>query len=197
MIYSLTGNVEEIFEDSIVLNVKNISYKVYTAFSVISIIKSLGQELKIFTYLQLKEDGISLYGFSSKMEKNIFEILITVSGIGPKGAMGLINTLGINLLIKSIVKEDEGTLSTAPGIGKKTAKRIILETKDKFKDLSLSFSIDIPAPQNNEAVEALVALGYTKAHAVAIVDKVAKEKGLENTEDIIRASLSAMTKIKP
>ena len=156
-----------------------------------------GEEIKVYTAMIVKEDDISLYGFHNKESLNLFRLLITVNGIGAKGAMGIMGCLSVDELKKAIGFEDVKAVSKAPGVGKKTAERLILELKDKIgkfnagtqtERLPLFSQTQLPETPDGrtEAIYALEALGYSKAEAFSAVSKVAEE-GLSSEEYIKKA----------
>ncbi len=143
-----------------------------------------GEEVKVFTSMAVKEDDVSLYGFHNRETLELFELLITVNGIGAKGAMAILSTLTADELKRAIAFEDAKEISRANGVGKKTAERLILELKDKIgkiagglsqaNELPTEFGGTVEAAGDNktEAVNALVALGYSKAEAFAAISKI-------------------------
>ena len=155
-----------------------------------------GSEVKVFTSMQVREDDISLYGFLEKEDLELFELLLTVSGIGAKGAMSIMSTLPGNQLRKAIASGDVAAISKAQGIGKKTAERLIVDLKDKvglFSESGDSITViidDIPGDVRSEAVQALIALGYSRNESSTIVSKI---KGDNLTvEDYIKAALKSL-----
>ena len=155
--------------------------------------------VKMFTYFSVKEDGVSLYGFASAEEQEMFHKLLTVSGVGPKGALGFLSQLTPQEIILAIISEDVKTLSKAPGVGRKTAQRVILELKDKFKTeeaLSMGEEVQgivetsVGGDAKFEAIDAMTALGYSRSEAAKAVNAVAAE-GM-STEDILKAALKKM-----
>ena len=153
----------------------------------------IGDSIMVFTSMIVKEDDISLYGFHNKESLELFEKLITVSGVGAKGAMAIVGTLSAEELKRAIAFEDAKEISRANGIGKKTAERIILELKDKIGRFegelpaaALGEDVSISADSRSEAVTALVALGYTKAEAFNAVASV-NDEGLTSEEYIKKA----------
>ncbi|MPN12100.1 Holliday junction ATP-dependent DNA helicase RuvA [bioreactor metagenome] len=151
--------------------------------------------------MSVKEDGISLFGFENQDELGIFKLLITVSGIGPKGALGILSSLSPNELLSAVALADVKTLSKAPGIGKKTAERLVLELKDKFSKIHKETSNLYEATEaylplssvKDEAAEALLSLGYTQKEAYAAINAVYFD-GL-NAEAIIKRALSALNRL--
>lgn len=156
---------------------------------------SEGDTVMVYTSMIVKEDSMTLYGFHNRESLDIFEKLITVSGVGAKGALAIVGTLSVEELKRAIAFEDAKEISRANGIGKKTAERIILELKDKMGKLegevaagvSVSDVSSVSADARTEAISAMVALGYTKAEAFSAVSSV-NEEGL-SSEDYIKKAL--------
>ena len=192
----LKGKLEFIGENHIIIDVTGVGYKVYTSTSTMQKLPQLHQEVKVFTYLHIREDIMDLYGFISQEQLSMFELLISVSGVGPKAALGILSTISASAFALAVVASDAKTITKAPGIGKKLAERIILELKDKIKSQEL---IDMQQTQNDfavsanessEAVHALVVLGYSAGEAAKAVQAVQTE-GLE-VEEIIKQALKKM-----
>ena len=192
----LKGKLEFIGENHIIIDVTGVGYKVYTSTSTMQKLPQLHQEVKVFTYLHIREDIMDLYGFISQEQLSMFELLISVSGVGPKAALGILSTISASVFALAVVASDAKTITKAPGIGKKLAERIILELKDKIKSQEL---IDMQQTQNDfavsanessEAVHALVVLGYSAGEAAKAVQAVQTE-GLE-VEEIIKQALKKM-----
>ncbi len=177
MIATIKGNV--ILSDIgwIVVECGGMGFQVYVTNEVLQ--KScVGSQVMLYTYLQVKEDGLSLYGFSQPDEKKLFEQLLAVSGVGPKGAMGILSFLGADGLRFAVMSSDAKQIAKTPGIGAKTAQKIILELKDKvnLEDTLRELPADRPgtgavlSPACADAVMALCALGYGEAEAVRAVN---------------------------
>ena len=192
----IKGELVEILEDVIVVEAGQIGYNIHIPASMIDNFTGIGQEVKIYTYYSVREDDISLFGFHTQEEKNLFLHLITVSGVGPKLALQVLSGAKLDTLFTSIGNGDVNMLSKIKGIGKKTAERIVVELKDKlgaFGDLfnyqqinqTINTSVDI-----TEACEVLVSLGMTKNEATKIITSVYAEG--DKTEDLVRKSLQSM-----
>ena len=184
--------IEELYLDHIVIDNNNIGYRINVSSNTLKDLQ-LGNMAKIYTKLIVREDDMSLCGFSTKEELEMFELLTSVSKIGPKVGLGILSFASPRQLGAYIVSEDIAKMSKAPGVGKKTAERIILELKDKIDKQNIEFEPTLlsqapVAVSQDEAVDALIALGYSTAEAKEAVDKC-KKTGL-NTEDIIKKSLS-------
>lgn len=181
----IKGILEEIREDLIVVENQGIGYNIRIPSRVLEELPARGEQVKIYTYLYVREDIFSLFGFLSKDELGLFKMLINVSGIGPKGGLALLSVLSANDIRFAILSEDVKTISKAPGIGSKTAKRLMIELKDKISLEDAVFSEAdtqvLPAHANDqvrrEASEALVALGYSAAEAAKTLS------GIEITDD--------------
>ena len=195
MIAFITGTIEEKSENGVVINCNGMGYEVQTSTATLSSLPLVGEECKIYTYLQVKEDGISLFGFTTVDERELFYKLISVSGVGPKMAITVLSGMNISDLIVSILKEDTTALSRIKGLGKKTAQKIIIDLKDKMKNETLLPEGWEETPQEmtgagpkTEALEALLALGYSRSEAVRALANLPQE----DTESLLKAALKRM-----
>lgn len=200
MIAYIKGILVSIQDDAVIVDVGGIGYEIVCA-NPFSFETSLNQEVMIQTYHHVREDAQILYGFKNNDEKALFMKLISVSGIGPKGALGMMSNVNISEFVAAIEREDDKYLTSFPGIGKKTSRQIILDLKGKLTTL---FSITkpetgYPEEQPNtmeelqETQEALKALGYTEREIRDITPQLQKEK-LTNTDDMIRKALALLMK---
>jgi Holliday junction DNA helicase RuvA len=187
--------------DSIVVEANGVGYRIYTPFSTLEKIGQVGETVKVFTHLHVREDAMTIYGFLTQEELGMFELLISVSGVGPKAALSLISTVSPSRFGLAVITGDANTIVKAQGIGKKIAQRIILELKDKIKKEQLeSFDSDtdtssIPAEGDSarsEAVSALMVLGYNHAEARKAVSSVYSEE--MDVELIIKKALQVISK---
>ena len=201
MISYIKGELTEVFEDTVVVETNGIGYNIRVPGSVLDRLPSVGSSVRIYTYLYVKEDAMNLFGFLSRDDLSVFKLLLNVSGIGPEGALAILSTIGPDDLRFAVLSEDVKTISSAPGIGAKTAKRLIIELKDKLK-LAEVFETALANKEKassendvllakNEAVEALVALGYASAQAMKAVQQVenAEEK---DSEQILKEALKKL-----
>ena len=198
MIAYLKGTLEEVGEDYILVEVNNIGYQVKVSLRVIEGLPSLGKEIKIHTYTYVREDMIALYGFGSKEDLSMFLLLLGVNGVGPKGALGLLSSFSAYDLQMAIISQDAKTIAKAPGIGAKTAQRMILELKDKVsledtleqmaEGKTESINIGELERSKAEAVEALTALGYSPAESMKAVKAVEMTEEM-NSEALLKAAL--------
>ncbi len=199
MIAFICGTLEEKKPDSIIVQSGGIGYEILTSAYVLERLPGLQEEVKIVTYLDVKEDSMKLYGFLTGQEKTLFKQLLSVSGVGPKGALSILNNLGPDNLVAAIIAGDSKAISKANGIGSKTAQKVVLELRDKVStegsifDLSdyQNSSAGASAGAVQEAVEALKELGYSGAEALKAVKKV-KDADTMKTEEIIRNALRQM-----
>jgi Holliday junction DNA helicase RuvA len=167
----ISGTLEELEAQHVVVETNGVGYRIFVPGSIQQRLPSLGERTKLYTYLNVREDAQELYGFLEKEEKQFFEKLITVTGIGPKVAMGMLSVHSVQQLAIAIATGDRQTLCRAPGVGKKTAERIILELQDKIDKDAIQLP-DSKAPISNrwtsermEALEALQTLGYSASEA--------------------------------
>lgn len=186
----LRGILDSIQEDYLVIDVNGVGYKVSTSQNTIRNAKA-DAAVKIFTQLIVKEDDMVLYGFDTKDELNMFKLLNTVSGVGPKAAVGLLNQFKAQEIALAIISKDGARLTRAQGIGKKTAERIILELRDKINTESAIApqSIDNDSSEITQVIEALTSLGYAYSEAAQAVSK------LKNTAAPIDAMIKEALKI--
>lgn len=178
----LNGIIADIEEDNCIIDVNDIGYNVQISGQTMTRLPGIGERVKLFTYTNVKEDALQLYGFLSKTDLEMFKKCITVSGIGPKGALGLLSAMDADDLRFAIISQDVKAISKTPGIGKRTAERLILELKDKLAidDTMIQKEVDayhggnitIDDAQKKEAVEALVALGYGQTESLKAVNAV-------------------------
>lgn len=181
MISYIKGELVYIGENSIVIDNNGIGYNVFVSGGTVYKLPHINNQVKIFTYMDVKEDSLQLYGFLNMEELNMFNMLITVSGIGPKGALAILNSLSPKDIVLAIIYGDKNALSVGKGIGKKTAERIILELKDKVNNIGSAESDNVKISTNsvienrdekNDAIAGLVTLGFTRSEAAKAVEKV-------------------------
>ena len=197
MIGFVNGAIEEMYEDRVLIDCGFMGYNIFVCGNVLESC-SIGQEIKLYTYLNVREDAMNLFGFLSKDELKVFKLLITVNGIGPKGALAILTIMSPNDLRYAIMTEDSKLISKAPGVGAKTAQKVILELKDKLDmDAVVNIIDDDIFKRNNdnvhneiieEAVEALVSLGYTQKEITKII-KSCDITECKTTEDVIKLVL--------
>ena len=193
------GSLEEINVDFVVVENNGIGYKIFVPASVINSFPARGSEIKLFTYLHVKDDGLSLYGFLDKDSLELFRQLLGVSGVGPKGALGILSVLSPNDLRTAVLSQDAKAISKSPGIGTKTAQKIIIDLKDKVSIDDIVPGDDMPVADGalnvsgakNDAIEALTALGYSVKEAKSAVMKVEDDENY-TVEDYLKMALKYM-----
>ncbi len=197
MYYFLNGKIVEKTPAAAILDVNGIGYEVRISVNTFSALPDLGQSVKLLTHFVVREDAQLLYGFATEEERDLFRLLLSVSGIGPKTALTLLSGMTISELKTAILDGSIAVLSSITGIGKKTAERVIVELRDKLTRGAGKDSKDIVHDMNvsdsavEDAIQALVALGYTKLKAKEVTQRVLKD-GLGkklSVEDIIRKAL--------
>ncbi len=200
MIVSLKGRLAEAAGTTIVLDVNGIYYEVNITEAVRRQLPPLGSELKIHTYLQVREDAMILYGFQSKEERSLFQQIIQVAGIGPKTGLGILSGISPLEFMRAVEQRQLGVLTSLPGIGKKTGERILLELRGKFKEIPQIFEEAgklPPAPGAifEDAKAALSALGYSAAEAERMVLAVQPEIGeASDLQEVLKRALANSAK---
>lgn len=194
MIEFIIGDIIDIGEDYIIIQNNNIGYKVFSSSNTLKNLEIGQKGQKIYTQLNVRDDGLFLFGFISQEEMEMYNLLLKVSKIGPKIGIGVLSVLTPNQIKLSIINKDISTLCKAPGIGKKTAERILLELKDRI-DTNIDIeddNIDKVNTEYSESVEALISLGYSKFE----VEKIIKNLDIEHmrVEQIIRNALTKLSK---
>lgn len=199
MISFIKGTIAEIETDRLIVECNNMGYTVFVPNSVIEYATRNGMAIQLYTYLSIKEDSISLFGFLEKEELNLFKQMISVSGIGPKGAIGILSALSVENLKIAIMSEDAKAIAKAPGIGAKTASKLILELKDKI-DVSNLFQQNTTMTTNEnqsidntiqgDAMDALMALGYSSSQALSALTAVLNEQtDITDVSELIKKAL--------
>jgi Holliday junction DNA helicase RuvA len=196
MIYQVSGNLITKHKDFVVIEVSGIGFKITSTTNTINTIK-LEQKILLHTYLHVREDALNLYGFHSTLEREVFLLLIGISGIGPKLAITILSGILPNELKDKIISGDIGSLTSIPGVGAKTAKRIIVELKDKFTKIeegSLGFSDKLNSKLYDDALNALSSLGYSPQQSKQVLNHIAngKDDNKHNIESIIKAALKRL-----
>jgi len=201
----IKGTLEEIGEDSVVVETGGIGYNVKVSTTTAELLPGIGSEVKIYTYTLVREDAFSLYGFLTRDDLEVFKKLITVSGIGPKGGLAILSVMSADALRFAVMAGDAKAIAKAPGVGAKTAERVILDLRDKISLEDTLRGSGVPADMSGtaagvqtadnvmkrEAVEALTALGYSASDAAAAVRKVALDQDT-TVESILKQALKYM-----
>lgn len=203
MISFLKGELADMTDGTVVLDVNGVGYEVLVPAQLLSMLEGIGQSLKLYTYMQVREDAVVLFGFLTRDDLMMFKLLIGVNGVGPKAGLNILSTLGADDLRFAILADDAKRIAKAPGIGGKTAQKIILELKDKL-DLEEAFEKKLASSQISaeaavaagsdvmqDAVQALVALGYGSTEALKAVRSVKPTEDMD-VEDILKEALRKM-----
>ena len=201
MISYIKGPLTAIEEDVIVVEAGGVGMGIHVPLSVLDRLPGIGREVTVYTYFQVREDAMSLYGFLNRQDREMFRQLIGVNGVGPKAALGILSTMTPDDLRMAIVTGDAKAISRAPGIGPKTAQRLILDLKDKVSMEEVLGNLALPSEGTSaalgtigmgeaakEAVQALVALGYSNMEANKAVKQVEVTETM-TAEDVLKASL--------
>ena len=199
MVSYIKGKLAEVFEDTIVIENNGMGFNVRVPASLLDSIPSVGEMVKVYTYLYVREDAINLFGFLTRQDLDVFKLLLNVNGIGPKGALGILSTITPDDLRFAVLSDDVKAISKAPGIGTKTAQKLIIELKDKLKleyftdqgKIADGQAISASSSAKNEALEALVALGYANSEAIKTVNMV-ENVNEKDTETILKEALKKM-----
>ncbi len=189
MIASLRGTVLNIQQPSfLVVEVGGVGFKVFAPASVFDELDGLGRSVFLHTYLMVREDALNLYGFSTEEQRALFELLLTVQGVGPRLALAVLSTLSLDVLRHAVAQEQAEVLDRVPGVGRKTAEKIVFALKDK---LGAAAGLGVLAPVSDvdtEVIGALTALGYSVVEAQAALQSIPKGQG-KDVEDRIRLAL--------
>lgn len=201
MIAYVHGVIEDIAQDNVIIDVGGIGYNVKISSDTAARLPGVGEPVRLYTYTLVREDAFQLYGFLTRNDLEIFKKCITVNGIGPKGALAILSVMDADSLRYAIMTGDTKAISRAPGIGARTAERLILDLKDKIQIDDVLIGKEIAAtaagsmlpdsPQKKEAVEALVSLGYGQAESVKAVNSI---EGIEDMDSgaVLKAALKKM-----
>jgi Holliday junction DNA helicase RuvA len=193
-------------EEGIIIEANGLGYEVRMPLSSLDGLPRTGSQIKVYTYLYVREDAIGLFGFLTRDDLKVFKLLITVNGIGPKGALGILSAITPDDLRFAVLSDDVKTIAKAPGIGNKTASKLIIELKDKLKledafeqkmlnqlegQLELKTAGSGTADIRKEAIEALVVLGYSPTDAAKVVRNTEIKEGM-TSEDVLKQSLKSL-----
>jgi len=186
MIASIHGVLEACRADSAIIRVGGFSVRVFAPSSTLNRLNETGEEVTLYTHFHVREDGMALYGFSGEEERDAFEQLIAVSGVGPKVALALLSVMDARTLYKAVADEDQQRLAMAPGVGKRLAARLVLEMKGKLPSLAGLGGGPIPASSKiqSEVLEALMGLGYSAAEAQSALGKIPQDQAMTLEQQI-------------
>ncbi len=194
MIFALKGRLAQKSPTSLVIDVNGVSYEVNVPVSAYDAVGSVDEVVSVFTVMVVKEDGIMLYGFATEDEQRLFKLLVGVSGIGPKTALGLLSSAGAADIYGFIANSNTQALTALPGIGRKTAERVVLELRDKIRKIGLSVSGEMGEAKEGArsgAVDALAALGYSRMQSERAIREVLKRdpSAGDSVEELVKAAL--------
>ena len=196
MIGYLCGKIKFLYGDTCILDVNGVGYKIFPDAATLQNLK-VGEPAEFFIHTAVREDAINLFAFKSRAAFELFETLLTVNGVGAKSALGIIAKISPEDFATAIARQDLNTLTKLPGIGKKSAQRILLELKDKFKNISPSegdgefIPAALPGDAADEATDALSALGYTSSEISSVLKKAPKNS---TTEQLIKFALKELNR---
>ena len=191
MIAGLRGRIDRVTPDAVLVDACGVIYRVNTSAATVEDVGGAGEEVRLHTHLVVREDQMTLYGFATEAELRLFETLIAVSGIGPKLACAVLGKVRPDALAAAIAQENVDLLATVPGVGKKTAARIVLELRGKLTPADVAAAGAPPAPADAEVLAALRALGYTAAAAHGAVARLPRDDG-RSVEARVVAALQSL-----
>ena len=201
MISYIRGELITIEEDKVILDVNGVGFGIYMPLQSMNYLPPIGEEVRLHSYMNVREDAIQLYGFLTRDDLKVFKLVIGVSGIGPKGGLSILSQMSPDDLRFAVMANDAKTIAKAPGIGKKTAEKLIIELKDKLdiedvlnrdvEDVSAASSVSASNEVQAEAIQALVALGYGSTEATRAVKKVSINEDT-TVEDLLKVALKNM-----
>jgi len=200
MIASVKGKLEGVTTESVIIDVNGLGVEAIVPTTVINLLPKIDENIKLHTYLHVREDVMQLYGFLEKEDLDFFKLLITVNGIGPKAAIAILSSMPTDILTFAILSEDTKTIQKAQGIGAKTAKKLVLELKDKVGIIktpknngseiydNAGLTIGINSEIKDEAVQVLTALGYSQTEAVKAISTIEMYEKM-TSEELVKLSL--------
>lgn len=186
MIYRLSGRLLEKQPSFVAIDVNGVAYEAAVSLATFAALPAVGEEASVYTHMSVREDGVFLFGFATPEEKQLFLLLITVSGIGPKLAIKILGGIGPAKLRQAISSSDHSTLATIPGVGKKTAERIIVELKDKFSGEGQEMLGDV----KQDVISALINLGYKLPDCRKAVEGISADNGFEA---VLKSALNVLS----
>ena len=198
MISYIRGELIAVEEDKVILDVNGVGFGIFMPLQSMNYLPSIGEEVRLHTYMNVREDAIQLYGFLTRDDLKVFKLVLGVSGIGPKGGLSILSQMSPDDLRFAVMANDSKTIAKAPGIGKKTAEKLIIELKDKLdiedvlnrnvEEVKVISTANSSNEVQAEAIQALVALGYGSMEATKAVKKVSVKEDT-TVEDLLKAAL--------
>ena len=194
MIASVQGNLLHVDSDHVIVAVGGVGLRVFVPQTVLENVGGIGREITMHTHLVVKETELTLYGFEVKEELTLFEILLGVQGIGPKVGLAILSTLSPELLKSAVMREETGVLQRVPGIGKKTAERLMFQLRDKL-DFTVESAVNVPlvADIDAEVIDVLTALGFSIVEAQTALQKIPRD--VDGVEDRVQIALQHLGQI--
>jgi Holliday junction DNA helicase RuvA len=189
MIASISGTLQSRRNDSIVVQVGGVGLEVFVPSGVFGTLGDIGQPVALFTYLAVREDSLRLFGFPTEEERSLFDLLLTVQGVGPRLALAVLSTFPPEMLANAIQRDDAAIISRVPGVGKKTAQKIVLELKGKLLPETLPPGLASVSRLDTEVIAALTALGYSIVEAQAALQSIPRDAP-DDIEERVRLALS-------
>jgi Holliday junction DNA helicase RuvA len=202
MLQYIKGTLADMEENSVIIDHQGIGFEVHISGQTMEYLPEIGAEIKMYVYFQVKEDGYALYGFLTKDDLRVFKLLISVNGVGPKGALGILSVLTPDDLRFAVIADDAKAIAKAPGIGPKTAQRVVLELKDKLKledafenheGLTKNPALQLEKGVRSDAIQALTALGYSASEATQVLSDIPITAESE-VEDILKLALKNLSR---
>jgi Holliday junction DNA helicase RuvA len=198
MIAFLKGRPVSSGTDCVIIDVSGVGYKVFVPTPVIGFVSETKEDVIIHTYMHVREDTMQLFGFLQESDRQVFELLIQVSGIGPRVALGVMSAMPVPSFVSAVVHEQVQVLTQIPGVGKKTAQRVIIELKDKLGKLEagstpeMSVAVGSSTDESGDALHALIALGYNAVEARKVLSKVMGTGASLSPEELVRKALKEL-----
>jgi len=193
MIAHLRGKLLEKHPTRLVVETGGVGFEVLVPVPTVEVVGKVGDMVSLHTVLVVREDALTLFGFSEAPERALFLKLIGVSGIGPKTALGALSGPSVPELVAAIREGNLGVLTRLQGIGKKTAERMSVELRDNLLEFEASAAVGTPSAARNDAVGALVSLGYNRAAAAAVVDEILRGSKVDSAEELVRRALARLS----
>lgn len=200
MISFVRGKLVDVLGDKVIIDTGNFGLEINVPMVLINKLPKINEEVLIYTYFKVSEDAMSLYGFNTRKELDIFKLLISVNGVGPKGALAILSILDSYDFALAVISDDEKAISKASGIGVKTAKRIIIELKDKIDLAEFSYTEEDLKDNNpvssavfKESIEALLSLGYSQSEATKALRSIEIDENMQSS-DIIKLAFRVLSR---
>lgn len=187
MIATLRGEVSQVEDNALILDVGGVGLRVFVPAPFRTRTKA-GEVILVYTHLVVREDALTLYGFESQAERELFNILLGVDGVGPKAALSVLSTLSLDAVQRAVFSDEVEILNRVPGIGKKTAQKMAIHLKDKLKPMDTLAGVAAMTDRDSEVLAALTALGYSVVEAQAAIQSLPKDAP-EDTEERLRMTL--------